>query len=46
VNNEEASGSIKIGEVFNLKSNCSFLKKELLDYINPYPANVEYRVRS
>jgi hypothetical protein len=30
---EEAPGSMKNGEVFDLMCNCSFLKKELLDYI-------------
>jgi len=36
VHSEEASGSVKNGEVFDLMSNCSFLKKELLDYIKVY----------
>ena len=34
--NEEASGSMKNGEVFDLMSNCSCLKKELLDYVKVY----------
>ena len=33
---EEASGSVKNGEVFDLMSNCSFIKKELLDYVKVY----------
>jgi len=36
VHSEEALGSIKNGAVFDLMSNCSFLKKELLDYIKLY----------
>jgi hypothetical protein len=33
---QEASGPVENGEVFDLLSNCSFLKKELLDYMKVY----------
>jgi len=36
VRSEEASGSVKNGEVFDLMSDCSFFKKELLDYTKAY----------